>query len=147
MKKLIILFSLAIYTLSAMAQEAEKIEGVWWNEEKTSKIEIEKKDGKYIGTIVYIIPENYENGEPPKDDENPDESLQNRSLLGLQILSGFEYDAKEEEWKNGEIYDPKSGNTYDCYAWLESDDLLKLKGFVGGIRWLGRSSEWYRTEL
>ncbi|MGM0619705.1 MAG: DUF2147 domain-containing protein [Bacteroidota bacterium] len=147
MKKLIILFSLAIYTLSAMAQEAEKIEGVWWNEEKTSKIEIEKKDGKYIGTIVYIIPENYENGEPPKDDENPDESLRNRSLLGLQILSGFEYDAKEEEWKNGEIYDPKSGNTYDCYAWLESDDLLKLKGFVGGIRWLGRSSEWYRTEL
>ncbi len=147
MKKLIILFSLAIYTLTAFAQEADKITGVWWNEEKTSKIEIEKKDGKYIGTIVYIIPENYENGEPPKDDENPDESLRNRSLLGLQILSGFEYDAKEEEWKNGEIYDPKSGNTYDCYAWLESDDLLKLKGFVGGIRWLGRSSEWYRTEL
>lgn len=147
MKKLIILISMAIYTLSAIAQEADKITGVWQNEEKTSKIEIEKKDGKYIGAIVFIIPENYENGEPPKDDENPDESLRNRSLLGLQILSGFEYDAKEEEWKNGEIYDPKSGNTYDCYAWLESDDLLKLKGFVGGIRWLGRSSEWYRTEL
>jgi uncharacterized protein (DUF2147 family) len=147
MKKLIILLFLAAYTLPALAQEADKIVGIWWNEEKTSKIEIEKKNGKYIGTIVYVIPENYENGEPPKDDENPDKSLQNRSLLGLQILSGFEYDAKDEEWKNGEIYDPKSGNTYDCYAWLESDDLLKLKGFVGGIRWLGRSSEWYRTEL
>jgi hypothetical protein len=61
MKKLIIFFSLAIYTLSAMAREADKITGVWWNEEKTSKIEIEKKGGKYIGTIVYIIPENYEN--------------------------------------------------------------------------------------
>jgi uncharacterized protein (DUF2147 family) len=83
----------------------------------------------------------------PKDDENPDETLRNRSLLGLQILSGFEYSAKKEEWENGEIYDPKSGNTYDCYVWLESDDLLKRKGFVGGIRWLGRSSEWYRTEL
>lgn len=147
MKKLIILFSLAIYTLSAMAQEADKITGVWWNEEKTSKIEIEKKDGKFIGTIVYVIPENYENGEPPKDDENPDESLRNRSILGLQILEGLDYNSKKEEWENGEIYDPKSGNTYDCYAWLENDDLLKLKGFVGGIRWLGRSSEWYRTEL
>lgn len=145
MKKLVVLFTLLIYALTGIAQEADKITGIWWNEEKTSKIEIEKKDGKYIGTIVHIIPENYENGEPPKDDENPDESLRDRSILGLQILSGFEYDAKDEEWENGKIYDPKSGNTYDCYAWLDSDDLLKLKGYVAGIRWLGRKSEWYRT--
>lgn len=147
MKKLFILLLLSVYSVSGFAQEADKIIGIWWNEEKTSKIEIEKQDDKYIGTIVYIIPENYENGEPPKDDENPDENLQDRSILGLQILSGFEYDADDEEWAEGTIYDPKSGNTYDCFAWLESDDLLKLKGFVAGIRLLGRSSEWYRTEL
>ena len=145
MKKLIILLCLSIYAISGIAQEADKILGVWWNEEKTSKIEIEKKDGKYIGTIVYMIPEKYENGEPPKDDENPNESLRDRSIVGLQILEGFEYDTKDQEWQDGEIYDPNSGNSYDCYAWLESDDLLKLKGYVAGIRWLGRSSEWYRT--
>ncbi|HKJ78257.1 MAG TPA: DUF2147 domain-containing protein [Prolixibacteraceae bacterium] len=147
MKKLTVLLLLVVYSLTSFAQEADKILGVWWNEEKTSKIEIEKKDGKYIGTIVYMVPEKYENGQPPKDKENPDESLRNRSVVGLQILSGFEYDAKDKEWTDGKIYDPKTGNTYDCYAWLENDDLLKLKGFVGGIRWLGRSSEWYRTEL
>ncbi len=147
MKKVTILFFLLFYAFAAIAQEADKIIGVWWNEEKSSKIEIEKKDGKYAGTIVYIIPENYENGEPPKDIENPDESLRSQSVLGLQILEGFEYDAEDEEWQDGTIYDPKSGNTYDCYAWLENDDLLKLKGYVAGIRWLGRSSEWYRTEL
>ena len=146
MKTLVILLLLGVYSFSAFAQEADKILGIWWNEEKTSKIEIEKKDGKYIGTIVYIIPENYENGEPPKDDENPDESLRDRSILGLQILEGFVYDAKDKEWQDGKIYDPKSGNTYDCYAWMENDDLLKLKGYVAGIRWLGRSSEWYRTD-
>ena len=59
MKKLIILFFLAIYGLAGFAQEADKIVGIWWNEEKTSKIEIEKKDGKFIGTIVYMIPEKY----------------------------------------------------------------------------------------
>ena len=116
-------------------------------DEKTTKIEVEKKDGKYIGTIVYMIPEKYENGAPPLDDENPDESLRSRSIVGIQILNGFEYDTKKEEWKNGSIYDPKSGKTYDCYAWLEKDDLLKLKGFVAGIRWMGKSSEWYRTTL
>lgn len=146
MKKLIILFFLCFYFFAAMAQEANKIAGTWWNEEKTSKIEIEGKNGKYTGTIIYIVPENYENGQPPKDDENPDNALRGRSLLGLQILQGFEYDNREKEWKNGKIYDPKSGKTYDCYAWLESDDVLKLKGYVAGIRLLGRSSEWYRTK-
>ena len=147
MKKLIIILFLGIYAVTGVAQEADKIVGVWWNDEKTTKIQVEKKDGKYIGTIVYMIPEKYENGEPPKDDENPDPALRDRSVVGLQILKGFVYNPKKEEWQGGTIYDPKSGNTYDCYAWMESDDLLKLKGYVGGIRWLGRSSEWYRTTL
>ena len=147
MKKLVILFFLAVYTLTGFAQDADKIVGVWWNDEKTTKIEVEKKDGKYIGTIVYMIPEKYENGAPPKDKENPDESLRERSIVGIQILKGFEYEAKKKEWKNGNIYDPKSGKTYDCYGWLENEDLLKLKGFVAGIRWMGKSSEWYRTSL
>jgi len=147
MKKLVILFFLGIYALAGFAQEADKIVGVWWNDEKTTKIEVEKKGEKYVGTIVYMIPEKYENGQPPKDDENPDPALRERSIVGLQILKGFEYDKSNKEWKDGTIYDPKSGKTYDCYGWLESNDLLKLKGFVAGIRMLGRSSEWYRTSL
>ncbi len=147
MKTLTILFFLGVYALAGFAQEADKIVGVWWNDEKTTKIEVEKKDGKYIGTIVYMIPEKYKNGEAPKDNKNPDQTLQRRSLIGIQILTNFEYNTKDKEWKNGSIYDPKSGKTYDCYAWLESDNLLKLKGFVAGIRWMGKSSEWYRTTL
>ena len=116
MKKLILLFFLGVYSLASIAQEADKIVGIWWNEEKTSKIEVKKVDGKYIGTIVYMIPEKYENGLPPKDDENPDEKLRDRSIVGLQILSGFVFDADDKEWVEGSIYDPKSGKTYDCYA-------------------------------
>ena len=147
MKQLIIFLVLGVYALAGAAQEADKIVGIWWNDKKTTKIKVEKKAGKFIGTIVYMIPEKYENGEPPKDDENPDKSLRERSLIGLQILSGFEYDAKRNEWRNGSIYDPGSGKTYDCYSWMEGDDLMKLKGFVAGIRWIGKSSEWYRTTM
>jgi len=147
MKKVLIFLFVAFYSVSAYSQATDKILGIWWNDEKTTKIKVEKKDGKYIGTIVYMIPEKYENGQPPKDDENPDPKLRERSVVGLQILSGLVFDAKKNEWKDGTIYDPKSGNTYSCYAWKESNDLLKLKGFVAGVRWLGRSSEWYRTTL
>ncbi len=147
MKQLTFLFILIIFSFAGIAQEAGKITGIWWNDEKTTKIKVEKNNGKYTGTIVYMIPEKYENGQPPKDKNNPDEKQRDRSLIGLQILSGLEYDSNDKEWNNGQIYDPKSGNTYSCYAWLENDDLLKLKGFVAGIRLLGRSSEWYRTDL
>lgn len=146
MKNILLLFILCISGFVGNSQEADKITGIWWNEEKTSKIRVEQKAGKYTGTIIYVVPERYVNGTPPKDDQNPDVTLRNRTLIGLQILSGFEYDEKKKEWKNGKIYDPKSGNTYDCYSWLENNDLLKLKGFVAGIRLLGRTSEWYRAD-
>lgn len=147
MKKLIILLLIGFYAVTSYAQNADAIVGVWWNDEKTSKIQVEKKDGKYIGTIMYIIPEKYVNGQPPKDDKNPNPALRDKSKLGLRILEGFVYNTKEKNWENGRIYDPNNGKTYDCYAWLESNDLLKLKGFIMGMRWLGRSSEWYRTTL
>jgi len=147
MKKLILLFFLAVYALAAFAQEANKIVGIWWNQEKTTKIEVKQQNDTYFGTIVYMIPEKYENGVPPKDTKNPDKNLRSKSIVGLQILKGFAYNPQKEEWDKGTIYDPKSGKTYDCYAWLENNDLLKIKGFVAGVRWMGKSSEWYRTSL
>ena len=75
MKRLIILFFISIYAFASTAQEADKITGVWWNEEKTTKIEVKKENGKYVGTIVYMIPKKYKNGEAPKDVNNPDEKL------------------------------------------------------------------------
>ncbi len=146
MKRVIVISLLVLFAYAGFAQNSEAICGIWWNQEKTSKIKVEKKDGKYIGTIVYMIPEKLVDGKSPVDDKNPDPALQSRPVVGLQILTGFVYNASKKEWASGKIYDPKAGKTYDCYAWLEGD-VLKLKGFVAGIRWLGRESEWYKTSL
>jgi len=140
----ILVFTIAI---SAQAQVADDIAGIWWNDVKTSKIKVEKVDGKYIGTIVYLTPDKYVNGEPEKDKHNPDPKLTTRSVLNLQILNGLTYKAEDKEWAGGMIYDPKSGKTYECFVWLEGKDVLQLKGFVAGIRLLGRKSAWTRTTL
>lgn len=146
MRKIVLFLLLSFLATAGIAQDADKITGIWWNEAREIKLKIEQKGGKYIGTIIYMIPEKYVDGQSPKDNKNPDEKLRERPLVGLQILSGLEYDAKKKEWKSGKIYDPQSGNTYDCFAWLEKSDLLKMKGFVAGIRLLGRSAEWYLAE-
>lgn len=147
MKKLMILAVLSLLVKLVAAQNAGSLVGTWWNEEKTSKIEIVEKDGKFTGKIVYLVPEKYVNGQPPKDEKNPDHKLRNRSMLGLPILTGLHYTPADKQWQNGRIYDPKSGKSYDCFAWFDgSTDRLFIKGFVVGIKWLGRSTTWTRVK-
>lgn len=146
MKRLALLLVLSVIISRSFAQEAQKIVGIWWNEEKTSKIEVKEDDAQFVGTVIYINPEKYVNGEPEKDNMNPDVRLRSRSRLGLPILSGLTFNASDKEWQNGRIYDPKNGKTYDCFAWFEKDNnILNIKGYVAGIKWLGRSTAWTRT--
>lgn len=146
MKRFGLALVLCIAGMSVFAQDAQKIAGIWFNEEKTSKIEVKEEGGQFIGTVIYIDPGKYVNGEPPKDNMNPDVKLRSKSRLGLQILSGLRYNASDKEWQCGRIYDPKNGKTYDCFAWLEKDNnTLGIKGYIAGVKWLGRSTTWTRT--
>jgi len=146
MKRLGLILVFGLLISRAIAQDAQKITGIWWNDEKTSKIEVKEENGKFTGTVIYINPEKYVNGEPEKDNMNPDVKLRSRSRLGLQILSGLKFNASDKEWQGGRIYDPKNGKTYDCFAWFDQDaPVLNLKGYVAGIKWLGRSTTWTRT--
>lgn len=146
MKRMVFALLLSLMILPVFAQEAQKITGIWWNDKKTSKIEVKEEDGKFVGTVVYINPEKYVNGEPEKDFNNPDAKLRSKSRLGLQILSGLKYNVSDKEWQSGRIYDPDNGKTYDCFAWFDKDaNTLNLKGYVAGIKWMGRSTTWTRT--
>jgi uncharacterized protein (DUF2147 family) len=146
MKRTVLVLFLSLLISQAFAQAAQKIAGIWWNDKKTSKIEVKEENGKFIGTVIYINPEKYVNGEPEKDSKNPDVKLRSRSRLGLQILSGLKFNASDNEWQGGSIYDPDNGKTYDCFAWIEKDpNVLYLKGYVAGIKWLGRSTTWTRA--
>jgi uncharacterized protein (DUF2147 family) len=82
------------------------------------------------------------------DSENPDVKLRDRARLGMVIVKEFKWDEKEQEWNGGTIYNPTDGKTYDGYIYFENgnkDKLkLKLRGFVLGMTWLGKTSEWTR---
>ena len=146
MKRIKLVLFLSLLISQTFAQEVSKISGIWWNDKKTSKIEVREENGNFTGTVIYINPEKYVNGEPEKDFNNPDSKLRTRSRLGLQILSGLKYNSADKEWQGGRIYDPDNGKTYDCFAWFDKDpSALNLKGYVVGIKWLGRSTVWTRV--
>ena len=77
--------------------QASRIVGTWYNDEKTSTIEITKgPDGKYSGKITWLD-EPMENGKPKVDDENDDPELAKRPLMGLVIVKNFVYVSKSEQ--------------------------------------------------
>jgi len=126
--------------------QANRILGTWYNDDKTSTIDItEGPDGKYMGKISWLDEPN-ENGKPKIDDENPDPKLATRPIMGLVIVKNFQYETKNKKWEKGSIYDPKNGKTYDCFAWFEGGDFnsLYIKGYVAGIKALGRKTIWTR---
>ena len=148
MKKVLFILLLFIACLSssfAQQKEADKVTGYWFRADKKSKIHIYREGEKYNGRIHWLKAPNEADGTPKTDDKNPDEQLRNRKIEGLEIMTGFEYDG-DYEWEDGEIYDPKSGNTYSCLMELSEDgQQLEVRGYIG-LSLFGRTEVWTRTE-
>ena len=140
---LIVILSLFAYV--GLNAQSDKIVGYWLTAEKTSQVKIFKAtNGKYYGKVFSI-----EDPESRKelDSNNPDPEKRKEKKIGLRLLNSFEYNEKENTWENGTIYDPDNGKTYDCYMWFEDDpDKLQIKGYVLGMRMLGRETTWYRDK-
>jgi uncharacterized protein (DUF2147 family) len=145
---LTILFLSPVLKLSAQDFSADDILGVWLNEDKDAHVEIYKEGNKYFGKIIWLKnPIDDETGKPKLDNKNEDESLQSRPVMGLLLLKDFVFDG-DDEWEDGEIYDPKSGKTYSCYMEFPDEDNknnLKIRGFIG-ISLLGRTTYWTKVK-
>ncbi|MDB5140110.1 MAG: hypothetical protein JWR12_2026 [Mucilaginibacter sp.] len=139
---LIIMVSISLLSTVVKAQ-ADKIEGLWYNDVKSGKILITKDhDGKFIGKVVWLK-EPLKNGKPKVDELNDDPKLRSRPRLGLQVLSNFEKDG-DNKYTGGTIYDPLNGKTYSCkITW--KGKILDIRGYVG-IPLFGRTTTWSRAE-
>ena len=151
MKKL---FSFTILVLAMSAwlgakvyaqHKTDDILGYWFNEEKTSKVQIFKEGNKYFAKVVWLKePNDAATGKPKTDNLNPDLKLQNVPLLGLVIMKNFVFNGKDE-WSDGTIYDPKKGKTYSCYIHFdEKPNILKIRGYIC-VSLLGRTTYWTKT--
>jgi uncharacterized protein (DUF2147 family) len=127
---------------NAFAQK-DKIEGLWYNQEKSAKIEIYKAvDGKFWGKIVWLAEPN-KNGKPKVDENNPKEKFRSWPIINMPILCHF-VKKNDNTYDNGEIYDPKNGKTYSSTITYRSANELGIRGYVG-ISLIGRTTTWTRA--
>ncbi len=129
----------------AFAQaDGSAIEGYWMTDNNKAKFHIFKTtSGSFVGRLVWMHNPNDKDGKPKIDDKNPKESLKGRPLQDAIMLTGLKWDAGDKEYKEGKVYDPTSGKTYNCFARVEGQE-LKLRGYVG-ISLLGKTTVWTRA--
>lgn len=143
MKQLTFILLLTAISFAGLAQNKDAILGKWINSSGEAHVDITKKGDRYYGKIVWLKEPKDEKGTVKTDVKNPDETLQARPILGLEILKNFIFE--DGKWTDGKIYDPKSGKTYSCNMTLKGNDVLNMRGYIG-ISLIGRSETWKRVK-
>ena len=68
--------------------------------------------------------------------------LKDKPFVGMEIVQGLKAN-KKGEYQGGKILDPIKGKFYTCKLWLESNDTLKVRGYIGMFY---RTQTWYRVK-
>ena len=137
----IVLLAGVLATSQGLAQPT----GLWNTEGHQGQVEISNCADKLCGDLVWLAEPLDVDGLPKVDRHNPDETLRSRPVQGLRILWDMQPAGDGKTWKDGRVYDPESGKTYQGKITLDEPDVLKLRGFVGAPVF-GRTSTWIRAQ-
>jgi uncharacterized protein (DUF2147 family) len=107
--------------------------------EPKSLVRIYERDGKLFGDIVMLLPEG-------RTCEDCARRFEGRDLRGETIVTNLERRGNRNEWSGGRIVDPKSGRSYNLSVSMDGPNRLRLRGYVMGIRALGRTQTWERVQ-
>lgn len=128
------LAALGLLLLSGAAQaQSMDPSGTYLSESGDTRVRIARCGAAYCGTIVSVQGEG-------KDVNNPDATLRQRSLVGVQMISDIR---PAGEGFSGSLYNYKDGRTYTGKMSFEGK-AMKLSGCVlGGL--ICRSQTWMRV--
>jgi uncharacterized protein (DUF2147 family) len=142
--KVFSLFLLAsLFCGEASPAAAGSIEGLWLVENKEAHIRVEQCGENLCARIVWMKEPTDETGRPRLDVNNPDKSLRNRPILGIDLLKEVPAEPDADGLWSGRIYDPERGRYFRCTLRLDGPDHLRLRGYLG-ISLLGRTTRWTR---
>lgn len=135
----VLILILAVAAAPAMAQPT----GLWLSGKKALIVNIYECGEALCGRTVWMKKMFHKSGEPRLDAKNPDPALRDRHWCGIEVITGLRPDG-EGEWDSGEVYDPKTGQTFSLRI-EERGDRLKMRGYLG-LPIFGKTEMWTRTD-
>ncbi len=125
------------------SNEGDLILGRWMLPNKKASVLFYKdQKGQYQGKVDWLR-DDLKNA---IDVKNANLGLRHRRVLGSVIIQDLVWDINEKQWINGTVYDPESGNTYNCYAWMDNKNgtQLNLKGYPLDLKYMGQVQKMLR---
>ena len=122
------------------ALAADPVEGDWLTEPGAGKVRIAPCPGRperLCGTLFWV--KDPAEARSP-DVNNPDPGLRKRPLQGLLMLRDLKQ-AASGRWTGGQIYDPKTGKTFDSKVSANPNGTIKV---VGCIMMVCQAQTWKR---
>ena len=109
-----------------------------WQVPSGTIVRIDPCSSDFCMRIVFISPK----ADATTDIHNPDATLRGKSLCNLEIGSRFHL-SDATHASGGNLYDPKSGNTYRG-SMVVDGDTMRLRGYIG-FSLFGRTEIWHRV--
>lgn len=105
--------------------------GIWEVSDLAFQVEIFKEKETYLGKIVWLKDSIDTKGIRILDKNNPQRNLRTQPVLGLINMTDFEYNAYDDIWDEGFLYDPTSGQTFKGSISLLDSNAIQFTGFSG----------------
>ena len=136
-----VVLALLAFGSGARGDDPDAVLGLWQDDRSLLLV---SREGESLSMRIHAVKDpNYKADEAPgpagaprRDFKNPDVALQNRPLLGLDLLVGYAWTG--DRWE-GEIYDPESGNVYRSRMHVNGNGELEMRGYLG-VPMFGRTA-------
>ena len=145
MKKVMSLITCLLMVAVSITAQTDKIVGNYKVERNgvASKVKIYKHENGYRAQVTWVDILKKEDGSIRTDEKNPDKNKRNVRAAQIVLIDKVTYDAKDNVWTNGKIYDPTNGKTYKVKLWFDGDKVLKMRGYIGPFF---DTSEWKKID-
>ena len=145
MKKVMSLITCLLMVAVSITAQTDKIVGNYKVERNgvASKVKIYKHENGYRAQVTWVDNLKKEDGSIRTDEKNPDKNKRNVRADQIVLIDKVTYDAKDNVWTNGKIYDPTNGKTYKVKLWFDGDKVLKMRGYIGPFF---DTSEWKKID-
>lgn len=118
--------------------------GLWLTQKQGVIVDVYACGSDLCGRTVWLKKMTFKDGRDRLDRKNPDAALRARHWCGIEVITGVKA-VSATEWEGGDIYDPKTGETFS-FDMKQRGDKMKVRGYLG-VKLLGKSETWTRTSL
>ena len=137
LNRIYIIYLTILLSLNLHSESNHSMIGYWLTSQ--SIVLVNECEKELCATIEHIFVDDGIDQKSILDKNNKEKSLKDRSIVGINLISGFKYTDGVEKLSGGKIYDPGRGRVFKSNIYLLQNGNLKVEGCL--LRMCGHE-EW-----